>query len=98
MTCLILIILILNKGYVRYNYLTELQLKMANFFGTEAFTILNVIVSFTIYNKRVDFNFEIVNSSLLDRAVPRPHYYVVNIFRSLFVLWEYVLMLVTSTI
>ena len=49
-----------------------------------------------IYDKRDDFNFEIENSHFLMEMflAPIPMVYV---FRSLFVLRQYVLMLMTST-
>ena len=87
MTYLILTIFILNICP------TELQLNKANFADTEAlvlesdFSISNDIDSSKIYDKRDYFNFEIVNSPFL----------TVNIFCSLFVLPECVLML-NSTI
>ena len=58
-------------------YPTELQLNKANSSDTEApFLILNLsitngIVSSKIYDKRDDFNFEIVNFPFLDGDVPR---------------------------
>ena len=57
-------------------YPTELQLNMANSFDTEApfldlnLSITNGIVSSKIYDKRDDFNFEIVNFPFLDGDVP----------------------------
>ena len=54
-------------------------------------SITNGIVSSKIYDKRDDFNFEIVNFPFLDGDVPRSPSY------SLFVLLECVLMLMTST-
>ena len=59
-------------------------------------SITNGIVSSKIYDKRDDFNFEIVNFPFLDGDVPRSPSYGVYIF-SLFVLLECALMLVTST-
>ena len=56
-------------------YPTELQLNKANSFDTEApfldlnLSITNGIVSSKIYDKRDDFNFEIVNFPLLDGDV-----------------------------
>ena len=53
-------------------YLTELQLNKANSSDTEApfldlnLSITNGIVSSKIYDKRDDFNFEIVNFPFLD--------------------------------
>ena len=58
-------------------YPTELQLNKANSSDTEApfvdlnLPITNGIVSSKIYDKRDDFNFEIVNFSFLDGDVPR---------------------------
>ena len=42
-------------------------------------SITNVIVSAKIYDKRDDFNFEIVNFPFLDGDVPRPSFYGVYI-------------------
>ena len=60
-------------------------------------SITKGIVSTKIYDKRDDFNFEIVNVPFLDGEVPRSLSMVCT-FRDLFVLQEYVLMLMTSTI
>ena len=85
---------------------TELQLNKMNSSDTEApfldlnLSITNDIVSSKTYDKRDDFNFEIVNFPFLDGNVPRsPSYGIYNnrIFLSLFVLQECVLMLITST-
>ena len=83
-------------------YPTELQLNKTNSSDTEApfldlnLPITNDIVSCKIYDKRDEFNFEIVNFPFLDGDVPRsPSYGVYNL--SLFVLLECVLMLMTST-
>ena len=59
--------------------------------------LTNCIVSSKIYDKRDDFNFEIVNFPFLVKMLlaPLP---MVYIFLSLFVLLECVLMLMTSTI
>ena len=84
-------------------YPTELQLNKANFADTEAtfldlnLSITNGIVSSKIYNKRDDFNFEIVNFPFLDGDFHHSPFYGVYIFLSLFVLLECVLMLMTST-
>ena len=57
-------------------YPTELQLKKANSSDTEAIfldlnlSITNGIVSSKIYDKRDDFNIEIVNFPFLDGDVP----------------------------
>ena len=66
-------------------YPTELQLNKANSSDTEApfldlnLSITNGIVSSKIYNKRDDFNFEIVNFPFLDGDVPRSPSYGVYI-------------------
>ena len=66
-------------------YPTELHLNKANSSGTEApFLDLNLsitygIVSSKIYDKRDDFNFEIVNFPFLDGDVPRSPSYDVYI-------------------
>ena len=66
-------------------YPTELQLNMANSSDTEApfwdlnLSIRNGIVSFKIYDKRDDFNFEIVNFPFLDGDSPRFPFYGVCI-------------------
>ena len=91
-------------------YPTELQLNKANSSDTESpfwdlnLSITNGIVSSKIYDKRDDFNFEIVNFQFLDHThllfligmflalLP-----MVYIFLSLFVLQECVLMLMAST-
>ena len=83
-------------------YPTELQLNKANSSDTEVsfldmnLSITNGVVSSEIYDKRDDFNFEIVNFPFLMEMFPAllP---MVYIFLSLFVLLEYVLMLMTST-
>ena len=78
---------------------TELHLNKANSSDTVPFldldlSISNGIVSSKIYDKRDDFNFEIVNFPFLDGDVPRsPSYGVYNFF----VLREFVPMLMTST-
>ena len=78
-------------------YPTELQLNMVNSSDTEALfldlnlSITNGIVSSKIYDIQDDFNFEIVNFLFL---APLP---MVYIFLSLFVLQEFVLMLMCST-
>ena len=63
------------------NYPAELQLNKANASDTEAafldlnLSIHNDIVSTKIYDKRDDFNFDIVNFPFLDGDVPqRPSY------------------------
>ena len=82
-------------------YPTELQLNKSNSSDTEApflgLSITNCIFSSKIYDKRDDFNFEIVNFPFLDGVVPpSPSLPMVYILLSLFVLLECVLMLMTS--
>ena len=66
-------------------YPTELPLNKANSSDTEApfldlyLSITNGIVSSKIYDKRDDFNFEIVNFPFLDADVPRSPSYGVYI-------------------
>ena len=66
-------------------YPSELQLHKANTSDTEAtfldlhLSISNDIVSTKIYDKRDDFDFEIVNFPFLDDDVPRPTSYRVYI-------------------
>ena len=66
-------------------YPTELQFNKANSSDTEApfldlnLSITNGIVSSKIYDKRDDFNFEIVNFPFLDGDVPRSPSYGVYI-------------------
>ena len=66
-------------------YPSELQLNKANTSDTEAafldlhLSISNDIVSTKIYNKRDDFDFEIVNFPFLDGDVPRSTSYGVYI-------------------
>ena len=66
-------------------YPTELQLNKVNSLDTEApfldlnLSITNGIVSSKIYDKRGDFDFEIVNFPFLDGDVPHPPSYGVYI-------------------
>ena len=66
-------------------YPTELQLNKANSSDTEApfldlnLSLTNGIVSSKIYDKRDDFNFEIVNFPFLDGDVPRSPSYGIYI-------------------
>ena len=66
-------------------YPSELQLNKANASDTEAafldlhFSISNDIVSAKIYDKRDDFDFEIINFPFLDGDVPRSTSYGVYI-------------------
>ena len=72
-----------NMG--RQMYLSELQLSKANTSDTKAafldlhLSISNDIVSTKIYDKRDDFDFEIVNFPFLDGDVPRSTSYGVYI-------------------
>ena len=81
-------------------YPAELQLNKANASDTEAafldlnLSIHNDIVSTKIYDKRDDFNFDIVNFPFLDGDVPqRPSY---GVYLNLFALPEHLRMLLTS--
>ena len=84
-------------------YHTELQLNKANSSDTEApfldlnLSITNGKVSSKIYDKRDDFNFEIVNFPHFLMEMFLALLPMVYIFLSLFVLLECVLMLLTST-
>ena len=66
-------------------YLAELQLNKCNAYNTEAaflalnILIHNVIVPTKIYDKRVDFNFDIVNFPFLNGDVPQCPSYVVYV-------------------
>ena len=87
-------------------YPAELQLYKANASDTEAafldlnLSIHNDIVSTKMYDKRDDFNFDIVNFPFLDGDVPqRPSYGVyIYIYHNLFTLPEHLRMLLTSII
>ena len=74
------------KGMVNGIYLPELQLNKANTSDTEApfldlrLSISNGFVSSKIYDKRDDFDFDIVNFSFLDGDVPRSTSYGVYRF------------------
>ena len=74
-------------------YPTELQLNKANSSDTEApfldlnLSITNGIVSSKIYDKRDDFNFEIVNFPFLDGDVPRSPSYGVYISQLIRFAW-----------
>ena len=87
----------------RQIYPTELQLNKTNLSDTGAsflnldLSITKGIVSTKIFDKRDDFNFKIVNVPFFDGEVPRSLSMVCT-FRDFFVLQEYVLMLMTSTI
>ena len=83
-------------------YPTELQLNKANSSDTEApfldfnLSITNGIISSKIYDKRDDFNFEIVNFPFLEGDVRRFPSYGVYISQLICML-ECVLMLMNST-
>ena len=84
-------------------YPSELQLNKANASDTEAafldlhLSISNDIVSTKIYDKRDDFDFEIVNFPFLDGDVPCLHP-MESISLNSFVLLEHLAMLLTSTL
>ena len=89
---------------VKRIYPAELQLNKANVSDTEAafldlnLSIHNDIVSTKIYDKRDDFNFDIVNFPFLDGDVPRCPSYGVYKYLNLFALPEHLRMLLTSII
>ena len=84
-------------------YPSELQLNKANASDTKAafldlhLSISNDIVSTKIYDKRDDFDFEIVNFPFLDGDVPRSNP-MESISLNSFVLLEHLAMLLTSTL
>ena len=73
------------EGMINRIYPSELQLNKANTPDTEAqflylhLSITNGFVSFKIYDKRDDFDFDIVNFPILDGDVPRSTSYGVYI-------------------
>ena len=81
-------------------YPSELQLNKANVSDAEAsfldlhLSISDGFVKTKIYDKRDDFDFDIVNFPFLDGDVPRSASYGVCIF-NLFVLLEFLVMLMT---
>ena len=85
-------------------YPSELQLNKANASDTEAafldlhLSISNDILSTKIYDKRDDFDFEIVNFPFLDGDVPRSIHPMESISLNSFVLLEPLAMLLTSTL
>ena len=91
------------EGMVNQIYPPELQLNKANISDTEApfldvhLSVANGFVSSTIYDKRDDFDFDIVNFPFLDGGVPRRASYGVYI-RNLLGLLESAIMLQTSTL
>ena len=74
-----------SEGMVNRIYPPELQLNKANTSDTEApfldlhLSISNGFVSSKIYDKRDDFDFDIVNFPFLDGDVPRSTFYAVYI-------------------
>ena len=84
-------------------YPSELQLNKANTSDTKAaflglhLSISNDFVSTKIYDKRDDFDFEIVNFPFLDGDVPRSTSYGVYISQRILLL-EHLAMLLTSTL
>ena len=84
-------------------YPSELQLNRANTSDTEAtfldlhLSISTDIVSTKIYDKRDDFDFEIVNFPFLDGDVPRSNP-MESIYLNSFVLLEHLAMFLTSTL
>ena len=80
-------------------YPSELKLNKVNASDTKAafldlhLSISNNIVSTKIYDKRDDFDFEIVNFPFVDGDVPR-----ITSYRVSFVLLEHIAMLLTSTL
>ena len=76
------------EGLVNQIYLSELQLDKANTSNTEApfldlhLSISNDVVSSKIYDKRDDFDFDMLNFPFLDGDVPpRPSYgvYIISL-------------------
>ena len=90
------------EGMVNQIYPSELQLNKANISDTEApfldlhLSVANGFVSSKIYDKRDDFDFDIVNFPFLDGDVPRRASYSVYISHFLGSL-EFAIMLRTST-
>ena len=78
-------------------YPTEIKINKANSFDTEVsfydlnLSITNGIVPSKFYDKRDDFNFELVTIPFLNGDAPRSHSYSAYIYCSLFALREYVL-------
>ena len=85
-------------------YPSELQLNKANTSDTEAtfldlhLSISNDIVSTKIYDKRDDFDFEMVIFSFLNSDVPLSLHPMESISLNSFVLLEHLAMLLTSTL
>ena len=95
---------ILFEHMVHRIYPAELQLNKANASDTEAvfldlnLSIHNDIVPTKIFDKRDDFNFDIVNFPFLDGDVPQSPSYGVYIYLNLFALPKHLRMLLTSII
>ena len=67
-------------GMVKQIYTSELQLNKANSSDTEApFLDLHLTISSKLYNKRDDFDFDIVNFPFLDGDIPRATSYGIYI-------------------
>ena len=85
-------------------YPSELQLNQANTSDTEApfldlhLSISNDIVSTKIYDKRDDFDFELVIFPFLNSDVPLSLHHMESISLNSFVLLEHLAMLLTSTL
>ena len=85
-------------------YPSELQLNKANTSDTKAafldlnLSISNDIVSTKIYDKRDDFDFEIVNFPFLDGDVPSSTSYGVYISQLIRFALEHLALLLTSTL
>ena len=93
------------EGMANQIYPSELQLNKANISDTEAtfldlhLSVATGFVSSKIYDKRDDFDFDIVNFPFLDGDVPRrASYHMVYTFRNLLGLLESAIMLQTSTL
>ena len=92
------------KGMVNQIYPPEVQLNKANISDTEApfldlhLSVANGFVSSKIYDKRDDFDFDIVNFPFLDGDVPRRASYGVYISQLILGLLESAIMLQTSTL
>ena len=83
-------------------YPPELQLNKTNTSDTEApfldlhLSISNRFVSFKVYDKRDDFDFDIVNCPFLDGDVPRSTFFTGFTFLNLFGLLECLVMWLIS--
>ena len=92
------------EGMVNQIYPPELQLNKANISDTEApfldihLSVANGFVSSKIYDKRDDFDFDIVNFPFLGGDVPHRASYGVFTFRNLLGLLESAIMVQTSTL